>query len=46
MLRDINDAAIVWYEGIPEEMSDDISQWHAIAKSTGESVANIIKQVT
>ena len=44
MTRAIIDAAIVWYEGIPENEGTDLEQWHRLASQTGESVAEIIKQ--
>ena len=44
MTRAIIDAAIVWYEGIPESEESDLDQWHRLARQTGESVSEIIKQ--
>lgn len=37
ILRNINDAAIVWYEGVPEEYDEekDIEQWISISETTG-----------
>ena len=47
MTRALIDAMIVWYEGVPEDhevQSDD--QWHHLARQTGETVAEIIKEAT
>merc|ERR1719163_2713429 len=46
MTRALLDAAIVWYEGVEEDKSDDIEQWHNLARATGESFAEIIKEAT
>jgi hypothetical protein len=41
VLRAINDAAIIWYEGVPEgKMSDeDIQKWEKLSESTGTTLA-------
>ena len=44
MTRDIIDAAIVWYEGIPDDIESEIDQWHELAMQTGDSVAGIINE--
>ena len=31
MTRSMIDAAIVWYEGVPPELADDITQWHNLS---------------
>ena len=48
ILRDINDAAIVWYEGVPEEYNSekDIEQWITISETSGRSAAKIFKDLT
>ena len=48
MLRDINDAAIVWYEGIPEtyKTNEDIEKWVTLSETTGKSAAQIFKDLT
>ena len=32
MTRALIDAAIVWYEGVPDSMEDDLDQWHALSR--------------
>ena len=32
MTRALIDAAIVWYEGVPESMEEDLDQWHALSR--------------
>ena len=32
MTRALIDAAIVWYEGVPESMDEDLPQWHALSR--------------
>ena len=32
MTRALIDAAIVWYEGVPEDTEHDIEQWHALSR--------------
>ena len=46
MLRDINDLGITLYEDIPKHQFENIEQWYAISRSTGDSVASIIKDMT
>merc|ERR1719409_1254872 len=46
MTRAILDACIVWYEGVPEDEAHDIAQWHKLSMATGESIAEILKEVT
>ena len=46
MTRALIDAAIVWYEGVPEGEEDDVTQWHNLSRQTGETVAEIIKEIT
>jgi len=44
MTRALIDAAIVWYEGVPESKDVDLQQWHALSRQTGESTAEIVKE--
>lgn len=48
MLRDINDAAIVWYEGIPEDYEEekDIEQWINLSETTGHTVSSLFIDLT
>lgn len=46
MTRALIDAAIVWYEGVPESEQDNIQQWHNLSRQTGETFAEIIKEFT
>ena len=44
MTRALIDAAIVWYEGVPESQEENLEQWHALSRQTGESSAEIVKE--
>ena len=44
MTRALIDAAIVWYEGVPESIEVNHDQWHALSRQTGESSAEIVKE--
>ena len=47
--RAVNDAAIVWYEGIPEEESaggQDVAEWAVLSEQTGLTLAQVIKDLT
>lgn len=48
VLRAINDAAIVWYEGIPEgERTEEvIEQWAHLSEQTGITMAQILQDIT
>jgi len=46
MTRALIDAAIVWYEGVPESEQDNVQQWHNLSRQTGETFAEIIKEFT
>jgi len=52
MLRDINDALIVWQEGSPEAQEDgsyteeDLANWVTIALETGLTTAALFKDFT
>jgi hypothetical protein len=46
MTRAMIDAAIVWYEGVPPDQADDVTQWYNLAKQTGETYAEIVKEIT
>jgi hypothetical protein len=52
ILRSINDAAIVWYEGIPEPLEDgsfsetDMEQWINLSEQSGQTTASILKDIT
>ena len=49
VLRALNDAAIVWYEGIPEEESvngQDIEEWAKLSEQSGLTLAQVIKDLT
>lgn len=47
-MRALNDAAIIWYEGIPEgDMTDEaIDQWSHLSESTGTTMAQILQDIT
>jgi hypothetical protein len=44
MTRALIDAAIVWWEGVPDSITEDYEQWHALSRQTGESSAEIVKE--
>jgi hypothetical protein len=44
MTRAIIDAAIVWYEGVPESTEENLEQWHNLSRQTGESASEIVKE--
>jgi hypothetical protein len=44
MTRALIDAAIVWYEGVPESIDENQEQWHSLSRQTGESSAEIVKE--
>jgi len=48
VLRNINDAAIVWYTRVPEsyESDDDIETWVTLAETTGQAAAHIFIDLT
>lgn len=48
VLRNINDAAIVWYEGVPKDFQTDkdIEEWVTLSETTGRSSAQIFKDLT
>lgn len=48
VLRAVNDAAIVWYEGIPEgERTEEvIEQWGHLSEQTGVTMAEILQDIT
>jgi hypothetical protein len=46
MTRALIDAAIVWQEGVPQSEQSNIEQWYALARQTGETVAEIVKEIT
>ena len=53
MVRALNDAGIVWIEGIPkaggegEELSrEDMAQWIELSTTTGITLANLFKDLT
>ena len=46
MTRAVLDAMIVWFEGIPEDKFENIEQWNALSRQTGETFAEIVKEVT
>jgi hypothetical protein len=48
ILRNINDAAIVWYTGVPQkfESDEDIETWVTLSETTGRSTAQIFKDLT
>lgn len=44
ILRDINDAAIIWWEGVPEVKDDEtIEEWMKLGEENGKTTANIFK---
>jgi hypothetical protein len=47
-LRSINDAAIVWYEGIPEGQvtEEDLTKWNELGEQTGLTTAEILQDIT
>ena len=48
VMRAINDAAIIWYEGIPDGRisEEDLTSWDKLSESTGITVAQILQDVT
>ena len=46
MTRALIDAAIVWFEGIPTELEENKDQWHNLSRQTGETCAEIIKEIS
>ena len=49
IMRAINDAAIVWYEDIPEDEimnEDNLAEWNKVAEHTGATVASIVQDIT
>ena len=46
MTRALIDAAIVWFEGVPEGQETNVEQWHNLSRQTGETMAEIIKEMT
>lgn len=50
MTRALLDSAIVWFEGLPEgkegEEEKDEVQWHELSRQTGETVSEIVKEIT
>jgi hypothetical protein len=48
VLRAVNDAAIVWYEGIPEgeRTEEKILQWGHLSEQTGVTMAEIMQDIT
>ena len=48
MLRAANDAAIVWYEGIPQEhqTEESVAKWMDLTEETGRAAAEIFQDLT
>lgn len=46
MTRSLIDAAIVWYEGVPEAQTEKPEQWANLSRQTGETFSEIIKEFT
>lgn len=46
MTRAIINAAIVWWEGVPESKVENREQWHKLSGQSGETISNIIKDFT
>jgi hypothetical protein len=48
VMRAINDAAIIWYEGIPDGKmtEEDLQSWDKLSESTGITVAQILQDIT
>ena len=48
ILRAINDAGIVYYEGVPasNESEQDMEKWINLSESTGQTFASIFKDLT
>ena len=48
ILRNINDAGIVWYEGVPEDIDSekDIETWINLSETTGRTSAEIFIDLT
>lgn len=47
-MRNINDAGIVWYEGVPDnyEEEKDIETWVNLSETTGRTTAEIFQDLT
>ena len=48
VLRNVNDAGIVWYEGIPEGTvnEEDTAKWIELSEQTGQNAAGIFMDLT
>jgi hypothetical protein len=48
ILRSLNDAGIVWYEGIPDGRvsEEELSKWNELGEQTGLTTAQILKDIT
>lgn len=48
VMRAINDAAIIWYEGMPEGKmtEEDIKAWSKLSEQTGITMAQILQDIT
>ena len=48
ILRSANDAAIVWYEGIPNEhqTEESVAKWMDLTEETGRAAAQIFQDTT
>ena len=46
MTKALIDAAIVWQEGVPADFHTETKQWHELSRQTGETFAEIIKEIT
>jgi hypothetical protein len=44
MTRALIDAAIVWYEGVPDSQEANLAQWDNLARQRGEPAADAIKE--
>ena len=46
MTKSILDSIIVWYEGVPSSIDEDHEKWKKLSSQTGETMAQIIKELT
>jgi hypothetical protein len=49
ILRTLNDAAIIWYESVPEEGridDENLQTWMSLSEQTGSTFAKIIQDIT
>lgn len=46
MTRAVLDAAIVWFEGVPDDKFLEQEKWFTLSRQMGETFAEIVKEIT